>query len=149
MANPSGDKKIIVDEDWKAQVQAEKEAQQRVAQQQATAPSGSGGAAPPTIGDDEPLPPPTLAEHVVSLASQALMLMGQVPNPESGKAEVHLGYARHLIDTIQMLEEKTRGNRTAEEISLLSRVLHELRVTFVAAQSHWVQSATSPESSRA
>jgi hypothetical protein len=134
MANETGEKKIIVDEDWKAQVQAEKEAQQRAAQQQPSDQTGT-AAGPRIAGEEEALPPPTLAEHILSLASQALMLMGQVPNPQTGKAEVHLPYARHVIDTIAMLEEKTRGNRTAEEISLLSRVLHELRMNFVAAQS--------------
>jgi hypothetical protein len=116
--------KIIVDEDWKAKVQAEKEAQQQAAEEQPSA----GPAA------EQALPPASLAGHVMSLASEAMIMLGQVPNPHTGKAEVHLGYARYLIDTIQMLEEKTQGQRTPEEISLFSRVLHELRMAYVAVQ---------------
>ena len=126
-----GENKIIVDEDWKSQVKAEKEADQR----KADAPLD---ASPAEKSDepffDGPLPPPTLSAHVISLASQATMFMGQTPNPQSGEPMIHLGYAKHLIDTIEMLEKKTHGNRDPEEISIFSRTLHELRLIYVAAK---------------
>lgn len=53
---------------------------------------------------------------------------GEVPKPR-------LSEARHLIDTLAMLEEKTAGNRTADESALLESLLHELRMSFVAVQS--------------
>src|SRR5436309_9758260 len=133
--------KIIVDEDWKAQVQAEKEAahKEAVPTEEATpSPSGdppgesSPESAPP--GEDEPLPPATLSSLITSLTMQAWMTLGQIPDPRTGKGDVHLPYARHMIDTLEMLEHKTQGNRTPEEISLLSRTLHELRMAYVAVE---------------
>jgi hypothetical protein len=70
----------------------------------------------------------------MSLTAQAWMTLGQIPNPETGQGEVHLPLARHVIDTLEMLEQKTKGNRTPEEISLLSRTLHELRMAYVAVE---------------
>ena len=131
MADESGEKKIIVDEDWKSQVKAEKEADQRKADASLNEPPAEGSDEPFVDG---PLPPPTLSAHVISLASQATMFMGQTPNPRSGEPMIHLGYAKHLIDTIEMLEKKTLGNRDAEEISILSQALHELRLIYVAAK---------------
>ena len=89
---------------------------------------------PPQQDINAELPPPTLSYHVYSLASQAMMMMGQAPDPQTGKPEVYLTYAKHVIDTIKMLEEKTQGNRTPEEISQFSQILHELRMSFVAAR---------------
>jgi len=117
------EKKIIVDEDWKSQVEAEKEVlegSKEETQQQAPADA------------DVPLPPPTLALLATTVATQAMMSMGAIPNPTTGKSEVHLNQAKHLIDTVQMLQEKTEGNRAAEESSLLESLLHELRMVYVS-----------------
>lgn len=103
--------------------------------------SGPEGATQATdAGSEEPeswrrgaLPPPTLTTLLGTLYTQAMLSMGYVAHPASGKAEVNLEEARHMIDTISMLEEKTHGNRTPEEINLFSRLLHEVRLAFVEA----------------
>jgi hypothetical protein len=131
------EKKIIIDEDWKSRVQTEKEeaARSKSAEPQATA-SGRD----PELGEDHdqiPLPPPTLASLVSSLAMQAMVAMGLVSTPdENEEPKVYLDHAKHYIDTIGMLEEKTAGNRTPEESSLFSDVLHELRMSYVTVQKH-------------
>lgn len=120
------EKKIIIDEDWKSQVQAEKESLKQQQQQKAhEQPSSSAGQ----------LPPASLPMLYSSLATQAMVHLGQIPNPVTGKAEVQLEGAKHVIDMLQMLEEKTEGNRTPEETTMLTNLLHELRMAFVAIQS--------------
>jgi hypothetical protein len=123
--------KIIIDEDWKSQAQAEKEALERKvhlepqAEAHQTAPHQAA-----------PLPPATLAVLLTTLATQALVALGQIPHPVSGKPEVHLEEAKHFVDTLQMLETKTAGNRTAEETHLLDNLLHELRLGYVEMERH-------------
>lgn len=136
--NASQEKKLYVDEDWKAQVEAEKEALRRQKADQA--------AGEPAAEPDEPLPPPTLVELATSLAMQAMIALGLMPNPVTGKAELRLHQARHLIDTLDMLQKKTEGNRTAEETAALDHLLHELRLGFVEAQS---RAASQPASKSA
>jgi hypothetical protein len=119
---------IIVDEDWKARVQAEKEA---------TSPPGaapSADAAPDAASaeDDPVLPPPSLEFLFQSLAMQAMMGLGLMPNPASGKTEPRPNFAGHLIDTLDLLLAKTAGNRTEAETALLEALLHQLRMAFVS-----------------
>ncbi|NUQ63432.1 MAG: DUF1844 domain-containing protein [Pirellulales bacterium] len=124
--NDPRDKKIIIDEDWKSRVQAEKEQiEQKRREQQSEHPT----AEPAEMG---PLPRPSLSTLVTTLGMQALAALGFAPDPLDGKAEVHLDQARHLIDMLQMLEEKTKGNRTEEETAVLDDLLHELRMGYVA-----------------
>jgi hypothetical protein len=57
---------------------------------------------------------------------------GDIPDPVSGQpAEANLGAAKQMIDILSLLEEKTRGNLTAEERQLLDQLLYELRLRFV------------------
>jgi hypothetical protein len=137
--NESGqEKKIFVDEDWKSQVQAEKEAAQKSdespAEGEATSeqqtPEDEGGGQP----KDVPLPPPSLLSLVSGLATQAMVSMGAFPNPATGKPTMMLHQAKHLVDTVELLQEKTQGNRTEEESKTIEGVLHELRMLYVAAQ---------------
>ncbi len=135
----SGDapeKKIIVDEDWKSQVQAEKEESER---KQEEGGEEKEEEAPPASADEAeaegpagPMPPPTLEILATSMGMQAMMSMGLMPHPSGGEPKVHLDQAKHFIDTIAMLEEKTEGNRTTEESDLFRHLLHELRMAFVA-----------------
>jgi hypothetical protein len=122
---PQG-KKIIVDEDWKSQVQAEKEAAQQATHEKAPAekPGRPKG----------PLPPPNLSFHTSSLGMQAMMAMGILPDPVGNKVEADLEQAKHLVDTIQMLWEKTEGNRTPDETATIDGLLHELRLAYLAVQ---------------
>ena len=78
---------------------------------------------------------------LTTLATQALVALGQIPHPVSGKPEVHLDEAKHFIDTLEMLETKTGGNRTPEETQLLDNLLHELRLGYVEVQKHLAATA--------
>ena len=80
------------------------------------------------------MPPATLSFLITTLATQAMVSLGQVPNPFSGKTEMRLPEARHFIDTLVMLEEKTANNRSPEESTLLDGFLHQLRMSYVEAQ---------------
>jgi uncharacterized protein DUF1844 len=71
---------------------------------------------------------------VFSLASNAAVHFGDLPDPVTGEPrEADLDAAAQLIDILAMLEQKTRGNLTAEERQLLDQVLYELRMRFVEA----------------
>ena len=83
---------------------------------------------------DVPLPPPTLVTLASGLAAQAMVSMGVFPNPATGKSVMLLNQATHLIDTIDLLFQKTEGNRTTEETQTLENVLHELRMIYLAAE---------------
>jgi hypothetical protein len=76
----------------------------------------------------------TFSAFVISLASSAAMHFGDLPDPESGgKAEPNLEGAGQMIEILELLEQKTRGNLTLEERQLLEQVLYELRLRFVEA----------------
>lgn len=68
---------------------------------------------------------------IVSLATQALVMLGEVPNPETGQVTMHLEAAQQTIDILGMLQEKTKGNLTAEEDKLLNDILVSVRMAFV------------------
>ena len=126
MSDESQDQpKIIIDSDWKAEAQAEKE---KLAQQEAErSASGEAGGAP---GSGK-LPPADFRTLVGMLASQAIMYMGGVADPQSGKAIFDPEASTHLIDLLAVLEEKTKGNLSDEESKELTGVIHELRSRFV------------------
>jgi len=77
------------------------------------------------------LPKVDFTTFILSLSSSALMHLGEVPEPESGQVNVNLAMAKHTIDVLAMLEEKTRGNLTPQEDRLLKDVLFEVRMKFV------------------
>jgi Domain of unknown function (DUF1844) len=71
--------------------------------------------------------------HVLSLASSALISLGQMPAPGEDTVDVDLETAKHLIDVISMLETKTKGNLDESEQKLLQSLLYDLRVAYVDA----------------
>ena len=74
----------------------------------------------------------SFAAFVLSLAHTTAVHLGDVPDPISGrKAETNLPAAQQMIDILALLDEKTRGNLTAEERQLLEQILYELRLRFV------------------
>ncbi len=79
------------------------------------------------------LPTIDFATFVISLGTSALFHMGLVPDPSSGKraSSRNLPLAQQTIDTLEMLEVKTRGNLGAEEMKLLESLLYEVRMRFV------------------
>jgi hypothetical protein len=69
---------------------------------------------------------------VISLASTAAIHLGDLADPSGGgRAEVNFEGARQMIEILALLEQKTRGNLTAEERQVLDQVLYELRLRFV------------------
>lgn len=127
----SEEKKIIIDEDWKSQVEAEKAA----AAEKATAEASEPPASEEGQENDPPMPPASIGMLMSSLATEALLSMGQFPHPATGKVEVRRNQAKYLVDTLAMLKEKTAGNLTAEEATALEDVLHQLRMAFVSSQA--------------
>lgn len=119
------DKKLIIDEDWKSQVEAEKRQPQPEAEAAAERPSAE------AAKHDVPMPPASLELLLTMLATEALMALGHVPNPITGRVETHRNQATYLIDTIDMLRQKTTGNLTSDEQLLIDTLLHQLRLAFV------------------
>jgi hypothetical protein len=73
----------------------------------------------------------TFASFVFSLSTQALVHLGEVPDPVDGTAQMNLEAARQIIDILAILAEKTRGNLDEAEASLLESALYDLRMRFV------------------
>ena len=96
-------------------------------------------AAPASAAGTPPVePPPGTApridfpSYLLSYYSQGLMFLGEVPNPMTNAVEQDPEGARHTIDILQMLQDKTRGNLAAEETQLLESILYELRMKFMS-----------------
>lgn len=117
---------FIVDEGWKAKVQAEKEQAQVQAQ-----PTGAQDAPPPDT--EPPLPPASFSMLLTTLATQALAALGQLRQPGEEEPRRQPLLAKHLIDTLGILEEKTKGNLTPAEQAMLARVQHDLRMLYIAS----------------
>jgi len=82
-----------------------------------------------------PAAPPATFEFLVhTLFTQALMALGRIPNPITKQAMKNVATARHFIDTLAMLEDKTRGNLTTDEQRLLEEIQHQLRTMCVEEQ---------------
>lgn len=127
--------KIIVDSDWKSQAQAERDrlAQEETARKPAASPGAGAGTGAGPMGEGAPgaMPPADFRTLVESLAVQALMYLGGVADRRTGQAIFDPDYSRHMIDLLGVLEEKTRGNLSAEESQELGTVLQELRLRYV------------------
>ncbi len=131
----SGEKKIIIDEDWKSQVEREKE---ELAGGVTESDAGEQPAQTPDESQQMPepdLPPASLAFLISTMAAQAMAAMGQLPDPITGKPEVRLKFAKHHLDMLAMLQEKTKENASAEEAEMLEDALHQLRMMFVQLNS--------------
>ena len=118
---PDSAPKILVDTDWKAEAQAEKERLTKKADE-----AQSKG--DPQSGE---MPPASFQMLVGTIASQAVMSLGAVRDPKSGGVVVDLDAARFAIDLLGVIEEKSKGNLTDEETKELSQALAELRHRFV------------------
>ena len=117
--------KIVVDEDFKAQVERERELE-RQAEEQAKSAGGEGGGP----GGQE-IPPASMPFLISMLSSQVMMAMGFLPTPDGQQPPVDLPLAKHFIDLLAVLEEKTKGNLTDEEQSMITESLHQFRMAYV------------------
>ena len=109
-----------VDEEWKKEVQREKERLAKEAESKRRE-------------KEPPLPQPNFALFLSGLATETLVHLGQVENPLTKKKEKHLDRAKYSIDLLSIIQEKTKGNLTDEEKTLLEQLLYDLRMRFVKA----------------
>lgn len=84
-------------------------------------------------GQPPPLPEADFNSLIFSLSSTVLLHLGEIPDPQSNRKRKDLPLAKHTIDTIAMLREKTQGNLDAEEQRFIDTVLTDLRWRFVRA----------------
>ena len=135
--------KLIIDEDWKTQVQREKEEFERNKTASDNEPDGD---TLPTAENPQPsedsqrknspsLPPASLPMLVASLGAQAMASLGQLPDDDGKTLPVNLAFAKHFIDLIGVIEEKTKGNLTPDENHYVQETLHQLRMTFIEIKS--------------
>jgi len=130
--------KLHIDSDWKAEAQKEKEklAAQSKAKAEAAAAKESGSAAGAASGAGQQrgeLPPATFETLLSTTATQALFAMGAIPDPRTGQPTLQLDLAKHHIDMLTVIEDKTQGNLTEEEEKTLATTLYELRSRYVQA----------------
>ena len=130
--NPQGGSKIQVDSDWKAEARAEKAKLEEKMKASEPKPGAAvaGGGASAARGSRE-VPPATFETLVSNLASQALLFMGAIPDPRTGQRIAHLELAKHHIDTLEVIADKTKGNLSDEENQLLGSTLYELRQAYI------------------
>ncbi|UCD86402.1 MAG: DUF1844 domain-containing protein [Desulfobacterales bacterium] len=96
---------------------AEKESAQRVAE--------------PAAGEETRLPEVNFSTFIFSLSSSALLHFGEIQDPTTGAKKKNLPMAKHTIDILAMLEEKTRGNLSPDEEQLVQNILYDLRLRYV------------------
>src|SRR6267143_3850422 len=72
-------------------------------------------------------------EFVMMQAQNAAFMLGQIPHPQTGRAEVNLDMAQLLIDQLVMIQEKTKGNLNKDEAQILANTLSNLQIAFVEA----------------
>lgn len=112
--------KIIVDQDWKAQAQAEKEKLDAEAS----------GAADKAAAARE-IPPADFTGLVNAMATNILFALGGFEDPKTKRRYVDLALAKHYVDLLSVLEEKTKGNLSDEEKKLLDDALYQTRMQYV------------------
>lgn len=100
-----------------------------------TTASASGPSA--KAGDEKraPLPKVDFSTFVLSIASSALVHLGEVPSPETGKVEADLLVAKSNIDVLDMLRDKIANGLNDDESKLLEGILYELRMKYVIKSS--------------
>jgi hypothetical protein len=168
MPDESAEKKIIIDEDWKSRVEAEREADQvsKAAAEdtaedttEATAEGTAEGTGEDTDEKAEtgkelppigPMPEASFEMLLTTLAAESMVALGQVANPITGEASVNLDQAKFFIDTLQILREKTTGNLTEQEASALQMLLGQLQMAFVSVKNQGsATSGATPDSQTA
>ncbi len=132
MADDEKKAKIVSDEGWKEEARKEKEKlkDQKTSETKSSADVDAGGDA--SAGG---LPPANFLTLVQSYRIQSLYCLGMLKLPGTEQGEVNLDAAKHNIDMLQVLEDKTKGNLSGEEQQFLTQVLHEVRMAYVQLAS--------------
>lgn len=106
---------VSSDEAWKEHVKAENASQENKA----------------AVDPSQKVPPASFQSLVDMFTTQALVALGLIAHPGSGKPEKQLPLARHFIDLLGVIEAKTAGNLSPDETSLLDGTLHYLRMSYI------------------
>ena len=120
------EKKLIIDDDWKEEARKEKEVlieQEKQDSEKKVEAQSSGRSAP--------LPPADLSGLISMLATQSFFALGVVKTKEDEEPRKDLEMAKFNIDMLGVVEEKTKGNLTDQEASILSDTLQQLRMVYV------------------
>ena len=157
MAEEDNKPSLHIDTDWKKQAQEEKRklAEQETAKAAAPAPDSSAGAAASPrgtgrgaeraaeraaergAGGQREVPPASFALLVQSILTQVLFHLGDLSN-RGNEPSLNLDMAKHQIDIMGVLEEKTRGNLSADEQRMMDAALYEARMRYVAVAQQFI-----------
>lgn len=118
---PSDDRKLQIDDDWKSAAAAEKEKLAAEVDSKAAPDEGGYG----------PLPEPGFLEIVQILAMQAMVGLGGMRHPNGQEIPPNLEVAKHHIDLLAILEQKTEGKLEPQEKQVLNTTLYQLRMAYV------------------
>ena len=148
---------LHVDSDWKKQAQEEKrklaeaEAARKKQEQTVTAaPMGVMASSSSTTAPSrqpaaarggrrsQEMPPASLDTLVQSMVTQVLFYLGDIAG-RGGEPVINLDMAKHNLDTLTVLEEKTKGNLTVDEQNMLNAALYETRMRFIAVASRYAE----------
>ena len=124
---PDGESRAMEEEAKEAGQAAESSPRSEAAEDRSTAASGE-------AKEQYPLPEVNFATFVFSLSTSALMNLGELPDPQTREVHKNLPLAKQTIDILGMLRDKTKGNLDGDEENLLSNLLYELRLKYVAAK---------------
>ncbi|MCH8217874.1 MAG: DUF1844 domain-containing protein [Planctomycetes bacterium] len=120
------EKKLIIDDDWKEEARKEKEVLIEQEKQ-----DGEKKVEAQSSGRSAPLPPADLSGLISMLATQSFFALGVVKTKEDEEPRKDLEMAKFNIDMLGVVEEKTKGNLTDQEASILSDTLQQLRMVYV------------------
>ncbi len=133
MADKDNDeKKIIIDEDWKAEAQEEKE---ELAKEAELEKKEKAAAKQQAEGHPQQLPDADFSGLVSMLTTQAFFALGVIRTEADREAPTDFAMAKYNIDMLAIIEEKTKGNISDDEAKLLQSALHQLRMVFVKVTS--------------
>jgi hypothetical protein len=137
MAEKEEEKGFVVKDRRRFTEESEAEEKKEKPQPEAASAAGEQKSARPeeASGKEEqargPFPEVTLATFIFSLSSSALVHLGEIPEPQTNRTEVDLPIAKQIIDTLGMLQDKTKGNLDQDEERLLKSVLYDLRMRYI------------------
>lgn len=136
MTNESPEEKpeLVVDSDWKSQVEAENAAIDEKNRSEKNSSTAEEEGQSQDI-DPSQIPPPSFTLLVTMFSTQAMSALGLIPHPITGKREIQLALAKHYIDLLGVIDEKSKGNLDDSEDKLIETTLHELRMIYVQQSS--------------
>ncbi len=79
------------------------------------------------------MPEVTFSTFIMSLNTSVLYHLGEIKDPVTGTSEVNYDLARHAIDTLVMLQAKTKGNLNEDEEAMLKNIVYDVKMRFVRA----------------